>query len=133
MPARSAFQYAILRLVPREDRGECINVGVVVFCPQRRFLAAQIELDEQRLAALAPQLDPATVREALDAVDAVLAGDPVAGPLAALSPSERFGWVAAASSTMIQPSDVHTGLTDDPQRTLEHLFASLVAIGDGRR
>jgi hypothetical protein len=128
VPARSAFQYAILRLVPRADRGERINVGVVVFCPQRRFLAARVELDERRLQALAPDLDPASVRPHLDAVAAVIAGERGAGPLAALSASERFGWIAATSSTMIQPSCVHTGLTDNPQRTLEHLFQSLVSI-----
>ena len=128
MPVRSAFQYAILRLVPRVDRGECINVGVVLFCPQQRFLAARIELDARRLQALAPDLDPATVRPHLDAIAAVLAGEQSAGPLAALSASERFGWVAAKSSTMIQPSCVHTGLTADAQRTLEHLFRSLVPV-----
>jgi len=133
VPGRSAFQYTILRLVPRVDRGECINVGVVLFCPQRRFLAARIELDERRLQALAPGLESATVSPHLDAVAAVLAGEQSAGPLAQLSASERFGWVAATSSTMIQPSSVHTGLTGDPQGTLEHLFRSLVKVaGDAR-
>lgn len=128
-PGRSPFQYAILRLVPRVDRGECINVGVVLFCPQRRFLAALVKLDEQRLQALAPDLDPTSVRPHLEAVAAVTAGERGGGPLAALSASERFGWVTAKSSTMIQPSSVHTGLTEDPQRTLAHLFQSLVPVG----
>jgi Protein of unknown function (DUF3037) len=128
VPDRSAFQYTILRVVPRIERGECINVGVVLFCPQRRFIGARIGLDDTRLRALAPDLDPDSVRPHLDAIAAVLEGDGSGGELAKLSPSERFGWVAASSSTVIQPSEVHTGLTEDPPRTLEHLFASLVRV-----
>src|SRR5258708_1892841 len=126
MPERRDFQYTILRVVPRIERGECINVGVVVYCPQHRFLGIRIELDEERLRALAPDLDPAVVEPHLEAIAAVVAGERSAGPLAQLSPSERFGWAAAKSSTVIQPSEVHTGLTEDPQATLEHLFRSLV-------
>lgn len=128
MPARSAFQYAILRVVPRVERGECMNVGVVVFCPERRFIGIRIELDEARLRAFAPDLNPETVRPALAAIAAVVEGEARGGPLAELSPSERFGWVAARSSTVIQPSEVHTGLTDDPRAMLDHLFSSLVQI-----
>jgi hypothetical protein len=128
MPERSPFQYAILRVVPRIERGECINVGVVLFCRQRGFLACRTELDEARLAAFAPDLDPADVRPHLEAIALVVAGDPQAGALARLDPSDRFGWVAAPSSTVIQASEVHTGLTDDPARTLEHLFSSLVPV-----
>jgi hypothetical protein len=123
---RSAFQYTILRLVPRVERGERLNVGVVVHCPERRYLGVRAELDEARLAAIAPGLDPATVREHLDAIVAVVECDPAGGPLTELSDSERFGWVAAPSSTMIQPSHVHTGLSEDPADTLDHLFSSLV-------
>ena len=130
MPERRDFQYTILRIVPRIERGECINVGVVVFCRQHNFLGIRIELDGERLRALAPDLDPAAVEPHLEAIAAVVAGEPSAGPLAQLSPSERFGWVAAKSSTMIQPSDVHTGLTDDAQATLDHLFKSLVQMRD---
>jgi hypothetical protein len=130
MPERRDFQYAILRVVPRIERGECINVGVVVFCRQHSFLGIRIYLDEDRLRALAPDLDPAAVKPHLEAIAAVVAGEPSAGPLAQLSPSERFGWVAAKSSTVIQPSEVHTGLTDDPQATLDHLFKSLVQVRD---
>ena len=130
MPERRDFQYTILRVVPRIERGECINVGVVVFCRQHNFLGIRIGLDEDRLAALAPGLDPAAVEPPLEAIAAVVAGEPSAGPLAQLSPSERFGWVAAKSSTVIQPSEVHTGLTEDPQATLDHLFSSLVQVGD---
>jgi hypothetical protein len=128
MPERDDFQYTILRVVPRIERGECINVGVVLFCRRRHFLGVSVELDAPRLRALAPHLDPATVQPHLDAIAAVVGGDPSGGPLAGMSPSERFGWVAAISSTMIQPSEVHTGLTDDPAGTLEHLFKSLVNV-----
>jgi hypothetical protein len=126
MPARSAFQYAILRVVPSIERGECLNVGVVLLCPQRQFVGARVALDDARLAALAPSLDAAQVHPALDALVAVADGDPAAGPLARLSPSERFGWLAAPASTIIQPSAIHTGLCEDPAATLEHLFTSLV-------
>lgn len=127
---RKAFQYTILRVVPRIERGERINAGVVLFCPQRRFIGVRIELDPTRLAALDPMLDPATVQPHLDAIAAVVAGDPAGGALAQLPPSERFGWAAAQSSTVIQPSEVHTGLTDDPEGTLAHLFDALVPVAD---
>jgi DUF3037 family protein len=127
VPEPTEFQYTVLRLVPSVERGERINVGVVVFCRQLDFLQARSHIDEERLAALAPDLDPEEVRPALRAICEVVAGDPSGGPLAALPASERFGWVVAHSSTIIQPSPSHTGLTDDPGATLERLFASLVA------
>ena len=132
MPTRDAFQYTILRVVPRIERGERVNVGVVVYCPQRRFIGARIELDAARLAALDSTVDAATLEPHLAAIAAVVAGDAAGGPLAGLPASERFGWVAAPSSTAIQPSEVHTGLTEDPEHTLEHLFGSLVCA-PGRR
>ena len=125
-PARSPFSYAVLRVVPRVERGERFNAGVVVFCRQRGFLGAKVELDERRLAALAPGTSAAEVRAHLDALARVAAGDPGAGAIAALPASERFGWLAAPSSTIIQASEVHTGLTDDPGKTLDALFAELV-------
>jgi hypothetical protein len=121
------FAYAILRVVPRVERGEQLNAGVVLFCRRRGFLAARVDLDERRLAALAPDLDPRTVRPHLDALVRIAAGDPAGGAVAALEPSERFGWLVAPSSTIIQPSPVHTGLCDDPQTMLDRLFAELVA------
>jgi DUF3037 family protein len=127
VPEPTEFQYTVLRLVPSVERGERINVGVVVFCRQLDFLQARSHLDEERLRALDPTLDPDEVRPALRAICAVVAGDPGAGPLAALPASERFGWVVAHSSTIIQPSPSHTGLTEDPAATLERLFAALVA------
>ena len=121
------FAYAILRVVPRVERGEQLNAGVVLFCRRRRFLAARVGLDERRLAALAPDLDPRSVRAHLDALARIAAGDPAGGAVAALEPSERFGWLVAPSSTIIQPSPVHTGLCDDPQTMLDRLFDELVA------
>ena len=126
-PTPSPFSYAVLRVVPRVERGERFNAGVVVFCRQRGFLGAKVELDERRLAALAPDTSADEVRAHLEGLARVAAGDPDAGAIAALPPSERFGWLAAPSSTIIQASEVHTGLTDDPRKTLDSLFAELVA------
>ena len=125
-PPRNAFQYAIVRVLPSVERGECLNVGVVLLCRPRRFLGARIRLDEQRLAAFAPGLDPVTIRPHLDAIERVAAGDPSAGPIARLGQAERFHWLVAPSSTIIQPSDVHSGLCDDPAVELDHLMATLV-------
>ena len=123
---RSPFEYAIVRVVPRVERGEGFNAGIVLASRVHRFLAAKVLLDEAVLVALAPDCDPDIVRAHLDAIVRIAAGDPDAGPIAALSAPERFHWLASPSSTIIQPSDVHTGLTSDPAATLEHLFRTLV-------
>jgi hypothetical protein len=123
----SPFQYAIVRVVPRIERGECVNAGVVLFCRQRRFLAARMRLDEARVLALAPDADMDAVRGHLDALVRIAAGDPGAGPIAALPASERFHWIVAPSSTIIQCSPVHTGLSDDPEAELDHLVERLVS------
>jgi hypothetical protein len=125
-PTRRPFSYAILRVVPRVERGERFNAGVVLFCRQRDFLGARVALDENRLEALAPGASAREVRAHLDALVRVAGGDPGAGPIAAMAPSERFGWLVAPSSTMIQASEVHTGLCEDPVKTLDTLFAELV-------
>jgi hypothetical protein len=125
-PPPNTFQYSIVRLLPRVERGESVNVGVILLCRSQRYLGARIALDERRLAALAPDLDPATVRPHLDAIERIAAGDPAAGPIAGLGQPERFHWLVAPSSTMIQPSEVHTGLCDDPAAELDHLMATLV-------
>jgi hypothetical protein len=122
----SPFSYLILRVVPSVERGECFNVGVALFCRQRRFLGVRVALDEARLAALAPDVPAADVREHLAALVRVAEGAADAGPIAALPQSERFGWLAAPSSTIVQPSPVHTGLSADPAETLDGLFARLV-------
>jgi hypothetical protein len=124
------FAYAILRVVPSVERGERLNVGVILFCRQRRFLAARIGLDAERLAALAPAVEIADVEAHLEALARVAEGVEDAGPVAALPQSERFGWLVAPSSTVVQPSEVHTGLCRDPAQTLDALFARLVAAPD---
>ena len=126
MPERSPFQYAAVRLVPRVERGEAVNAGVVLFCRPLRFLGARTQLDERLLAVLAPECDPAAVRESLHTVELIAAGDAAGGPIAALPPSERFHWLVAPASTIVQPGPVHTGLTHDPAGELDHLFARLV-------
>jgi hypothetical protein len=125
-PASSAFSYAVVRVVPHVERGEGFNAGVILFCRQLGFLAARVALDERRLAVLAADVSPETVRPQLEAIVRVAAGDPAGGPIAALDPSERFGWLAAPGSTIIQPSAIHTGLCENPQATLDALFADLV-------
>ncbi|HEX8941181.1 MAG TPA: DUF3037 domain-containing protein [Candidatus Limnocylindrales bacterium] len=130
MPAspRSPFAYAIVRVVPHVERGECLNAGIVLFCRPRRFLAARVRLDEVRLRALAPDCDPADVGPHLVAFERIAAGDPAAGPIARLPQAERFHWLVSPASTIVQPSEVHTGLTADPVATLEHLLATLVEV-----
>jgi Protein of unknown function (DUF3037) len=120
------FVYTILRVVPSVERGERLNVGVVLFCRQRGFLAARIGLEGQRLRALAPEVPVPEVQSHLEALVRVAEGAREAGPIAQLPQSERFGWLAAPSSTMVQPSEVHTGLCHDPAETLDALFARLV-------
>ena len=126
MPAREDFQYAILRVIPRVERGESLNAGVVLFSRRHGFLAARTELDAAALAALSPGCDPAEVRAHLETLERVAAGDSAGGPIAALEPSERFHWLTAPSSTIVQASPVHTGLTADPAAELDRLFATLV-------
>jgi hypothetical protein len=126
VPGRKPFQYAALRIVPRVERGEAVNAGVVLFCRPLRFLGARTQLDEALLRALSPDCDPAAVRAALVDTERIAAGDVAGGPIAALEPSERFHWIVAPSSTIVQPGPVHTGLTSDPALELERLFAQLV-------
>ena len=126
MSADSSFSYAVYRLVPRVERGERINVGVVVFARTLDYLGARTELDEQRLAVLWPDVDAATVRPHLEAIERIAQGDPDAGPIAALDTTARFHWLVAPSSTIIQPSEVHTGLCCEPADQLERLFRELV-------
>jgi len=125
-PARHPFAYAIVRVVPRVERGEAINAGIVLLCRSKRFLGARVGLDEARLLAVDPGCDPADVRAHLEAIERIAAGNPAGGPIAALTQAERYHWLVAPSSTIIQPSEAHTGLTSDPAATLEHLFRTLV-------
>lgn len=126
---REPFEYAVLRVAPRVERGELVNVGVVLFCRTRRFLGVRIELGERHeaaLRALAPDVDLAAVRAHLASIEVIVKGDAAAGPIAELAAPERFRWVTSPSSTVIQPSEVHGGVTDDPEASLEELFEKLV-------
>lgn len=123
---RSVYQYAVLRVVPHVEREEGFNAGVVLLCRPRRFLAARVHLDPVKLRAFAPELDPAALQPHLDAAERLAAGDLSGGPLAALTPAERFHWLTAPSSTLIQPGPVHTGLCTDPAAELDRLFHHLV-------
>ena len=122
----SPFEYVLLRVVPRVERGEFINAGVVLYCQEARFLDARIHLDPERLRNLDPGLDPETVRAHLEAARRVCAGGPEAGTVGLLPPVQRFGWLAAPRSTVVQPSPVHTGLAEDPRGALEHLLKVMV-------
>ena len=122
----SSYDYALIRVVPRVERDEFVNAGAILYCRARRFLRAAIALDERRLLALAPDLDVPTVRRHLDAIPRVAAGDPNAGPIARLSQAERFHWLVAPASAMIQPSPVHSGLCADPAAALERILDELV-------
>ncbi len=126
MPARSSFDYAIVRVVPRVERDEFVNAGAIVFCRTRRFLGARIELDRPRLAALAPWLDPAEVERHLALIPLVCAGGADGGPIGLLPLADRFHWLVAPRSAMIQASPVHAGLCDDPAAALEEIVAQLV-------
>ena len=126
MPTQHAFDYAVVRIVPRVERGEFVNAGVIVYSPTARFLDARIALDRDRLTALEPSVDCDMVQSYLDAIPRVCAGDPAAGLIGSLSQSERFHWLVAPRSTIIQTSPVHPGVHSDPAAALEQLFARLV-------
>ena len=120
------YSYAIVRVVPRVERGELINVGVVLFVRERRYLAARIELDRPRLLAVAPDLDLPLVERHLASFLAISDGRPEGGPLADLPPAERFHWLTAPRSTMIQTSPAHAGRTHDPAAELDRLLDAYV-------
>lgn len=128
MLAECAYDYAIVRLVPRVERGETINVGVILSCPERDYLAARIELDVPRLRALDAGFDVETARAHLEAIPRICRGGPEAGALGELPARARFHWLVAPRSTVIQVSPVHTGRTDDPDAALERLVETLVRV-----
>jgi hypothetical protein len=121
LPSPASFDYAILRVVPRVERQEFINAGVVVFCLEKRYLAARIRLDAERLKALWPDADVDLANEHLEAVRRICQGDPAAGQIAQLSQRERFHWIISPRSTIIQPSPVHTGVCDATDGLLDRL------------
>ena len=126
MPGRKAFQYTVLRVVPDVERGERFNVGVVLYSPERKFLGARVHVDRDRLAAVAPALDVDALERHLESLVAVADGAAGAGPIAQLPQSERFGALSAPSSTIVQPSEVHTGVCEDGSNELDELFRRLV-------
>ena len=131
MPEHSAFEYAVVRVVPSVERGEFLNAGVILFSRELGYLAARVALDARRLRALAPALDAASrsaIAAHLAAIPRIAAGEPDAGPIARLSQPERFHWLVAPRSTMIQVSEVHSGLCDDPVAALDRLFGELVSV-----
>ena len=121
------FNWTVLQVVPRVERDVRFNAGVIVFCRSRRFLDAQVWLDARKLHALDPGADADLIRAHLNALARIAVGDLTAGPIAALEQGERFHWLSAPSSTVIQPSPVHGGVTTDPSGTLEKLFHQMVA------
>jgi hypothetical protein len=126
MRVQSSYDYAIVRVVPRVERGEFINAGVILFCRTRRFLGARIELDAGRLAALAPQINIHELNQHLAMLPLVCAGGAGAGPIGELPLAERFHWLVAPRSAMIQTSPVHSGLCDAPDLALDALLDTLV-------
>jgi hypothetical protein len=126
VPTLPTYDYAVVRVVPRVERGEFINVGAIVSCRAAGYLQARIELDVSRLLALAPDVDLASIRAALDTLPAICAGGEAAGPLKHLSARERFDWLVAPRSSSIQTSPVHTGRGDDLDAVLERLLRTMV-------
>ncbi len=126
MRAHCSYDYAIVRVVPRVERQEFVNIGVIVSCPEKNFLAARFELDEARLQAFDPTLDMDAIRRHAHSIVLVCEGGPDAGPIGKLSQRERFHWLVAPRSTIIQMSPAHSGQCDAPDTVLEHLLEKMV-------
>lgn len=126
MPDHSTYDYAVIRVVPRVEREEFVNVGVVVSCPDRDFLEARIELDPARIAALDPTLDIESIRAHLSTIPLICRGGEAAGPIGRLPPRERFHWLIAPRSAVIQVSPAHTGRCEDPAALLARLMETMV-------
>jgi hypothetical protein len=124
----TSFDYATIRVVPRVERQEFINAGVVVFCLEKRYLAARVHLDEARLRALWPATDLELVRQHLEAIPRICSGDPSAGPITRLSQRERFHWLVSPRSTIIQSSPVHSGLCEGTDELLDRLARQLLDL-----
>jgi hypothetical protein len=128
VPALSSFDYAVVRVMPRVERGELINAGVILFCLEQDFLQARVEVNEARLRALWPGTDLDLVRQHLEAIPRISDGSPDGGPIAKLTIRERFRWLVAPRSTMIQVSPVHAGLCAHPDQALDELFRQMVRL-----
>ena len=128
MPAPCSYDYAVFRIVPSAERQEFVNAGVVLHSTERHVLQCRVHVDERRLQALWPGVDVDLIRQHLDAFPKICAGDVAAGPIAKLPHRERFQWLVAPRSTIIQVSDVHSGVCESPEATLDDLFRRLVLI-----
>ena len=128
MHAPNSYDYALIRLVPSVERGECLNVGVILFCRTLGFLGARIHLNATRALALSPDLDLAAIQQQLDSIMLICKGGPEAGDLGKMSQSERFQWLVSPRSTVIQISPVHEGVGDDPEAALEHMLKTMVLL-----
>ncbi len=126
MAHQVSYDYAIIRVVPRVEREEFVNAGVIVSCPTRNFLGARIEMDERKLLTLDESIDLESLAAHLNVIPVICAGGEDAGEIGRLSQRERFHWLVSPRSTIIQMSPVHTGQCSDPIETLEHLFNSMV-------
>ena len=133
MRNHSTYDYAVIRVVPKVEREEFVNVGVIVSCPAREFLEARVELDEARLLALDATLDIESIRTHLATIPTICAGGEHAGPIGRLSARERFRWLVAPRSTIIQTSPAHTGRCEDPAVVLEHLLDTMVRTPQPRK
>ncbi len=133
MRETSSYDYAIIRVVPHVERGECLNVGVILYSPTRRFLGALLHYDQERLHALAPQLDFSALQQQLEHIVHVCYGRKQGGPIGQLSQSERFNWLVSPRSTIIQTSPVHAGICSDPEEELRSLLKKLVLVETEQR
>ncbi|MBU8977549.1 DUF3037 domain-containing protein [Lysobacter sp. MMG2] len=127
-PRRDTYDYAVIRVVPRVEREEFVNVGILLSCPATKFLEARIEIDEARLRALDPDIDLDTVRRHLAAMEAICRGGPDGGPIGLLPQRARFHWLTAKRSSIIQTSPVHLGRCMQPGVSLEHLMERMVRV-----
>jgi hypothetical protein len=126
MQDKNLFEYAVIRVVPRVEREEFLNVGVVLYCPKQRFLQAVFQLDEIRLTAFSCKTDYEEIKENLEAFALICAGHEKAGPIGKLDPASRFRWLTATRSTVLQTSKVHPGFCNDAEETIHKLFRDLI-------
>ena len=128
MPDLHSFDYTIVRVVPRPERGECVNVGVILYSREANYLGGIIEPDLTRIAALDPTLDQDEIARQLQYLENVIAGEKSAGPIAQMPASKRFHWLSGPRSTVVQVSPMHSGLTDDPEASLRRLVETMVKV-----
>lgn len=126
-PSRSAFSYAVVRIVPDIEREEFVNAGLILFCRERQYLAMRTSVDREALEVMRPGTDADAIAAQLALAERIAAGDATAAPFAGMSQSERFHWLTTPRSTVVQPGPLHAGTTDDPAATFEHLYEVMVS------